>query len=123
MASQQPADLGAAQHRQVQIEDDEIGQLLIDGAKGDVSARHNLNDPVTGPLQRVFDETRDVLFVLDDEHARRPADCASFCLADQTSSCFHRLAWLQLTRGRFPRRDTVVNCELSPSASIRGGVR
>jgi hypothetical protein len=91
VTAEQPADLSAAQHRQIQIEDDEIGRLLVDGPEGHVTARHNLDDAVSGPFQRMLDQARDVLFIFDDEHARRTAHAASFRLADHPGACFHSL--------------------------------
>ena len=42
-AAQQPADLGTAEHRQVEIENDEIGRLVRNRSKGGISAAHNVD--------------------------------------------------------------------------------
>ena len=65
------ADLAAAQDRQVQIENDEIGRLLRQCAERLVAAIDDVDEGVEGALERMLDERRDVLLVLDDQNAWR----------------------------------------------------
>ena len=68
--TKQSTDFEAAQHRQIEIENDQIGRLLAGGLQRLVAAAGDLDDGVARSLERVFDEAGDVVFVFDDEHAR-----------------------------------------------------
>jgi hypothetical protein len=72
-------DLNPAEDGEVEIENNQVGGLFADRAKGGVAARDDLDAGVSRSFERVFDETGDILLVLDDEHARqlvrRPAGC------------------------------------------------
>src|SRR5439155_3098881 len=84
-ATHDAADLYPAQHRQIQIKNDKVGQLLGDGLERGVATSRDFHFDRRFTFERVFDESGDILFVLDDEHAR--------------SSCFHSVS----------PEDTVVN--------------
>ena len=74
--SQDPADLEAAEDRQVEVEDDQIGRPLGDGLQRGVAGADDLGLGVAAALERVLDESGDVVLVFDDEDAVSWA-CAS----------------------------------------------
>ena len=67
-AAQDPADFEAAQNREVQVEDDEVGRTGRHRPERRIAARHDLRIVIPPTLERMLDERRDVVFVLDDEH-------------------------------------------------------
>lgn len=68
-APENAAHFDAAQDRQVQVEDDEIGRPRGDRFQRQIAAADNLGFGVAGPLERVFDEPCDVLLVFDNQYA------------------------------------------------------
>ena len=66
---QNPADLESADDRQVQIQDDEIRRTLADRFERRVSRSDDLRFGFAAALERVLDESGNVLFVFDDEYA------------------------------------------------------
>ena len=67
--SEDAADLEPAQYRQVEIENDQIGRAGSHGFQRGIAAADDLGVGAAASFERVFDETGDVLFVFDDEHA------------------------------------------------------
>src|SRR5262245_35272761 len=67
--SEHAAYLEAAQDRQVEIEDDQIGRPRRHGFQRCVAASDNFGIGATASFERVFDETSDILFVFDNKHS------------------------------------------------------
>ena len=65
--AKQSADFEAAQHRQVEIEQDQIGRLCRRRLERGIAAGDDLDVDVAAALERVLDELGDVVFVFDDE--------------------------------------------------------
>ena len=68
--AQDSADFETAQHRQVQIQQDQIGLALRDDAQRGVAGLDDLHLDAADLFQCVLDQSGDVLLVLDDQHAR-----------------------------------------------------
>src|SRR6266540_3513591 len=71
---QDPADLVAADHGEVEIQDDEIGWPDGDRPERLIPPADDFDRGATGSFERVLDQAGDVLFVLDHEDARRRHD-------------------------------------------------
>ena len=69
--AQDAADLEAVQHRQIEVQDDQVGRLIDHRLERGVAARHHVDNRVAIAFERVFDQTGDVLFVFDDQNPRR----------------------------------------------------
>ena len=69
-AAHDAAYLHTAQHRQIQIKDDKVGHFLGNGLERRISTARDFHFDRRFTLERVFDESGDVLFVLDYEYAR-----------------------------------------------------
>jgi hypothetical protein len=67
--TQDAADLEAAEHRQVQVQHDEIGRLLARRFQRRVAARRQLDLDVAAAFEGVLDELGDIELVLDHEDA------------------------------------------------------
>jgi hypothetical protein len=61
---QDAADFHAADDRQIQVEDDEVGRFFGDRLQRGVAAADDVRFRVAGALECVLDETRDIVLVL-----------------------------------------------------------
>ncbi len=66
---EQSTDFEAAQHGQIEIENDQVGRELAGELECLIAACRDLDHGVAASFERVFDETRNVVFVFDDQHA------------------------------------------------------
>ncbi len=66
--SQNAAHFHAADDGQIEIENDEVGRFLGDRLQRGVAAVDDVGFGVAGPFERMFDESRDVLLVFDDQY-------------------------------------------------------
>ncbi len=66
--SQDAAHFEPAHHRQVQVQDDEIGRTFGHDSQRGVAGADDLRLSVAPALEHVFDQTCDVLFVFDNEN-------------------------------------------------------
>ena len=64
---QDAADFEAADDRQIQVEDDEIGRALGDRLQRGVAGADDLRVGVAAALQGVLDQAGDILLVFDNE--------------------------------------------------------
>ena len=67
--AQDAAHLEAAEHRQVEVEDDQIGRLFGDGLSAASPDADDLGVGFAAPLERVLDQPGDVLLVFDNQDA------------------------------------------------------
>ena len=67
---QQPAHVQAVQHRQVQVENDEVRRLFGGEPERLVAAGRDLDRQLAAPLQGVANQAGDIPLVFDDEHSR-----------------------------------------------------
>ncbi len=76
--AQDAADLESAQHREIEIEDDQIRRAIVDRLQCFVAGPDDIDVDVAAFFEAVFDEPRDVLLVIDDEDlcARGGVDAA-----------------------------------------------
>ena len=58
----------AADHGQIEIQDDEVGRLVGHRLERRIAAADDTCFGVARALERVFDQAGDVVFVFDDEH-------------------------------------------------------
>ena len=65
-----PANFESAQHRQIQIEHDQIRQFARNALQRIVSTLDDLDGDIPVPLERMRDELGDVGFVFDNQDAR-----------------------------------------------------
>jgi hypothetical protein len=72
--SQDAAHLEAAQDREIQVEDDQVGRVVDDGLQRRVARAHELDARVAVALEGMLDEPADVLFIFNDENPRRLRD-------------------------------------------------
>ena len=68
-AAQDAAHLEAAEDREVEIQDHQVGRLGGDGLQRVVAAADDVRLGFAGALERVLDQTGDVVLVLDDENS------------------------------------------------------
>lgn len=68
-SSQDAAHFGAAQDRQIEVEDDQIGRLRRDRLQRIVATAHDLGIGFAAALEGVLDQARNVAIVFDDEDA------------------------------------------------------
>ena len=55
-------------HRQIQVEDDQVGRFLRDGLQRRVAAADDVGIDVAAAFEGVLNEACDVVLVFDDEH-------------------------------------------------------
>ena len=67
--SKDAAHFDAVEHRQVEVQDDEIRGLRGHALQRDVAARDDFRFGVADALERVLDEAGDVLFIFNDKNA------------------------------------------------------
>src|ERR1051325_2671406 len=67
-AAHDAAHFHAAQHRQIQIENHQIGHILCHALERGVAAARDVHRHGAFAFERVLDESRNVLLVLDDEN-------------------------------------------------------
>src|SRR5262249_44940188 len=67
--SKNPTHLDAAQDRKIQVENDQIWWTVCDDLQSGVAALDDFCLSLAASLQRVFDETGDILLVLDNQNA------------------------------------------------------
>ena len=63
-----PADLDAVQHGEVEIQNDEIGRPVGDRLQGLIAAVDDVRLRLSGSLKRMLDESRNVVFVFNDQY-------------------------------------------------------
>ena len=67
--AQNPAHLGAAEHRQIEVENDQVREVIGHHLQRFVSAADDLRLGLAASLERVFDQPGEILLVFDNEHA------------------------------------------------------
>ena len=95
--AQDPADVVAAQHRQIEVENHEVGRPVGDGVERGVSGADHLGLRLAAAFERVLDETGDVLLVLDDEYTMLGHDVV-LNVAQEVSPALVRLCCQSPTR-------------------------
>ena len=68
--AQDPADLEAADDRQIQIQDDQVGLAIGDGVQRRVARADDERVGVAAALEGVLDEAGDIGFVFDNQYVR-----------------------------------------------------
>src|SRR6187551_2190422 len=66
-AAQDAAHLETAEDREVEVEDHQVGRLGGDGLQRVIACADDERLGLAGALERVLDQTGDVVLVLDDE--------------------------------------------------------
>ena len=68
--AQDRAHLGAAQDRQIEVENDQVGRGVRHNAECPVAARDDIHGRIAEAFEPMLDEQRDIVLVLDEEDAR-----------------------------------------------------
>jgi hypothetical protein len=67
--AENPAHFHAVQHRQIEVEDDQVGRPVRDDLQCRVSAADDFRFGLPASFERMFDQPCDVLLVFDNEYA------------------------------------------------------
>jgi hypothetical protein len=66
-----PTHLDAAEHRKVQVQQDQVGRTVGERSQGRIAADRDIGLELTFSLECSFDQGGDIVLVLDDQDAVR----------------------------------------------------